>query len=78
MRSTGLREFDDALRRVERSAHARREVCESAIAATFKYRNKTGLDVAIEELRDYRRARGSLDAPWRMADLCRGARVIRP
>jgi len=49
-----------------------------AVADCFKYRNKIGLDVAIEALRDYRRARGSVDALWRMAEVCRVARVIRP
>ena len=48
------------------------------VADCFKYRNKIGLDVAIEALRDYRRARGRLDELWRMAEVCRVARVIRP
>jgi predicted transcriptional regulator of viral defense system len=48
------------------------------VADCFKYRNKTGLDVAIEALRDYRRGRGSLDELWRMAEVCRVARVMRP
>ena len=48
------------------------------VADCFKYRNKIGLDVAIEALRDYRRGRGSLDELWRMAEVCRVARVIRP
>jgi len=48
------------------------------VADCFKYRNKIGLDVAIEALRDYRRVRGRLDELWRMAEVCRVARVIRP
>jgi predicted transcriptional regulator of viral defense system len=48
------------------------------VADCFKYRNKIGLDVAIEALRDYRRSRGKLDELWRFAEICRVARVIRP
>jgi predicted transcriptional regulator of viral defense system len=44
----------------------------------FKYRNKIGLDVAIEALRDYRRVRGSMDDLWRFARTCRVANVMRP
>ncbi len=49
------------------------------VADCFKYRNKIGLDVAIEALREYRRTRaGSIDDLWRAARVCRVARVIRP
>jgi predicted transcriptional regulator of viral defense system len=49
------------------------------VADCFKYRNKIGLDVAIESLRDYRRkTRGSLDELHRMTKVCRVDRVIRP
>jgi len=48
------------------------------VADCFKYRNKVGLDVAIEALRDYRRARGNADDLWRHARVCRVANVIRP
>lgn len=41
------------------------------VADCFKYRNKIGLDVALEALREYRRARRSMD------DLSRAARVVR-
>jgi predicted transcriptional regulator of viral defense system len=45
----------------------------------FKFRNKIGIDVAVEALRDYRRLRtGSLDELWRQADRLRMTRVIRP
>lgn len=45
----------------------------------FKFRNKIGVDVAIEALRDYRRLRkGTIDDLWRQADELRMARVIRP
>lgn len=45
----------------------------------FKFRNKIGVDVAVEALRDYRRLRkGTVDELWRQADRLRMARVIRP
>ena len=49
------------------------------VADCFKYRNKIGLDAAMEALRDYRRLRkGSLDDLWRAAEVCRVTAVIRP
>jgi predicted transcriptional regulator of viral defense system len=49
------------------------------VADCFKYRNKIGLHVAIEALRDYRRRhpRG-MDELWRYARICRVANVMRP
>lgn len=44
----------------------------------FKFRNKVGIDVAIEALHDYIRKRGSLDELWRCAQACRVARIMRP
>jgi predicted transcriptional regulator of viral defense system len=45
----------------------------------FKFRNKTGLDVAVEALREYRRLRkGTADELWRQADRLRMTRVMRP
>lgn len=45
----------------------------------FKFRNKIGIDVAAEALRDYRRLRkGSVDELWLQADQLRMTRVIRP
>ena len=45
----------------------------------FKYRNKIGLDVALEALRDARRQRRiRMDALWRYAEICRVTRVMRP
>lgn len=45
----------------------------------FRYRNKIGLDVALEALRDsLRRRRVSVDAILRAADVCRMTRMIRP
>ncbi len=45
----------------------------------FRYRNKIGLDVAIEALRDARFSRlATVDEIWRAAEVCRAATVIRP
>lgn len=49
------------------------------VADCFKYRNKIGLDVALEALREYRRRRkGTSDDLWRFAEVCRVSRVMRP
>src|SRR3989338_1891039 len=49
------------------------------VADCFKYRNKVGLDVALEALRDYKQTyRGGMDELWRFAKICRVARVMRP
>lgn len=48
------------------------------VADCFKYRNKIGLDVALEALRDYRRVRKSRDDLWQAAKVCRVASVMRP
>jgi predicted transcriptional regulator of viral defense system len=48
------------------------------VADCFKFRNKIGLDVAVEALRDYRRKRGEMDDVWRYARICRVGRVMQP
>lgn len=48
------------------------------VADCFKFRNKIGVDVAVEALRDYRGRRGSVDELMHHAAICRVARVIRP
>ncbi|RYG15386.1 transcriptional regulator [bacterium] len=48
------------------------------VADCFKYRNKIGLDVAIEALTEYRRKRGSVDALMAAAAVDRVAVVMRP
>ena len=49
------------------------------VADCFKYRNKLGVDVAIEALRDALRARKTtVDEIHRFAKVCRVANVIRP
>ncbi len=49
------------------------------VADCFKYRNKIGLDVALEALRDCLRARKcSVDDLWLYAEICRVTNVMRP
>ncbi len=49
------------------------------IADCFKHRNKIGLDVALEALKDARaRNKASSDDIWRFAKICRVANVMRP
>jgi predicted transcriptional regulator of viral defense system len=49
------------------------------VADCFKHRNKIGLDVALEALKDARaRSKASVDDIWRFAKMCRVANVMRP
>jgi len=49
------------------------------VADCFKYRNKIGIDVAIEALSDcIKQRKATRDDIWRYAKLCRVANVIRP
>ncbi len=49
------------------------------VADCFKYRNKVGLDVAIEALRDcWRSRKATMDDLWAAARVCRMANVMRP
>jgi len=49
------------------------------VADCFKYRNKVGIDVAVEALRDFgRRHRGGATDLARFARICRVARVMQP
>jgi predicted transcriptional regulator of viral defense system len=49
------------------------------VADCFKYRNKIGLDVALEALREaWKGRRVGMDELWRFAKLCRVANVMRP
>ena len=49
------------------------------VADCFKYRNKIGLDVALEALREaWREKRMTADDLWRYAKICRVANVMRP
>jgi len=49
------------------------------VADCFKHRNKIGLDVAVEALKDARaRNRTSIDDIWRFAKVCRVAVTGKP
>jgi len=49
------------------------------VADSFKYRNKIGLDVALEALREaWHAKRMSSDDIWRYAKVCRVTNVMRP
>jgi predicted transcriptional regulator of viral defense system len=49
------------------------------VADCFKYRNKVGIDVAVEALRDFcRRHRGGANDLARFARICRVTRVMQP
>lgn len=49
------------------------------VADCFKYRNKIGLDAALEALHEaWRAKRVGMDELWRFATLCRVTNVMRP
>ena len=49
------------------------------VADCFKYRNKIGLDVALEALRDcWSQRRATMNDLWAAAKVCRVANVMRP
>jgi predicted transcriptional regulator of viral defense system len=49
------------------------------VADCFKYRNKVGVDVAVEALRDFtRNHRGGATELARFARICRVSRVMQP
>ena len=49
------------------------------VADCFKFRNKIGVDVALEALRDcYRQKKASMDELWEAAKICRVANVMKP
>ena len=49
------------------------------VADCFKHRNKIGMDVALEALKDARaQGRASFDDLWRCAKVCRVSNVMRP
>jgi predicted transcriptional regulator of viral defense system len=49
------------------------------VADCFKFRNKVGLDVALEALRDcWRGRRATMDELWAAARICRMENVMRP
>ncbi|RDK06471.1 type IV toxin-antitoxin system AbiEi family antitoxin domain-containing protein [Cupriavidus lacunae] len=65
---------------IERDGVPLRVYCAArTVADCFKHRNKVGLDVALEALKDARAQRkASADDLWRYAKICRVANVMRP
>ena len=52
---------------------------EKTLADCFKYRNKIGMDTAVEAIRLYKeRRRVQVDALMRYAEICRVAKIMRP
>lgn len=49
------------------------------VADCFKFRNKIGLDVALEALREtWKNKKATMDELWEAAKICRVANVMRP
>ena len=49
------------------------------VADCFKFRNKIGLDIAMEALREcWRGKKATMDELWRYAKICRVDKVMRP
>ncbi|MEW6734631.1 MAG: type IV toxin-antitoxin system AbiEi family antitoxin domain-containing protein [Acidobacteriota bacterium] len=49
------------------------------VADCFRYRNKIGVDIAVEALRDCLKKRlATIDEIWYYAKICRVARIIQP
>lgn len=72
--------FIEGIQKVEIGGHqVRMYSAEKSIADAFKYRNKMGLDVAIEALKLWRERQGvSFELLLAQARNCRVERVIRP
>lgn len=52
---------------------------EKTIADCFKYRNKIGIDIAIEALKDaWNKKQISMDLIWQYSKICRVSNVMRP
>lgn len=72
--------YSEGIETVERDGVALRVYgVAKTVADCFKHRNKIGLDVALEALKDVRAQRkASADDLWRYAKICRVANVMRP
>jgi hypothetical protein len=72
--------FDGGNKAPHNRKSARCHNCASkAVVDCFKHRNKIGLDVALEALRDcIRRRRATADELWRYAEVDRVQNVMRP
>ena len=66
-------------RRIIEGVEVRLYNAAKTVADCFKYRNKIGLDVALEALRECRRhKKATMDELWQFAKVCRVANVMRP
>jgi predicted transcriptional regulator of viral defense system len=72
--------FTEGVQKVEIDGHhVRMYSAEKSIADAFKYRNKIGLDIAIEALKLWRERPGiTFEQLLAQARICRVERVIRP
>lgn len=72
--------YSEGIEVVERDRIKLRVYCMAkTIADCFKHRNKIGLDVALEALKDARaQNKASADDLWRYAKVCRVTNVVRP
>jgi predicted transcriptional regulator of viral defense system len=72
--------YSEGVETVERDGVALRVYgVAKTVADCFKHRNKIGLDVALEALKEVRAKRlATADELWRYAKLCRVANVMRP
>lgn len=72
--------YSEGIETVERDGAKLRVYCAAkTVADCFKHRNKVGLDVALEALKDVRTKRkASADDLWRYAKLVRIANIMRP
>ena len=64
---------------VLQGVHVRVTTPAKTVVDCFKYRNKIGLDIALEALRQgWRERRFTIDELWQMAQVCRVTNVMRP
>jgi predicted transcriptional regulator of viral defense system len=72
-RTTGVEEHDIKGEKVRVYSAAK------TVVDCFKYRNKLGLDVALEALKSYRaEKKGIMDELWKCSRVCRVSNIIRP
>jgi len=72
--------YSEGIEIIERDQVKLRVYCVAkTVADCFKHRNKIGLDVALESLKDARaQKKATADDLWRFAKICRVANVMRP
>ena len=72
--------YSEGIEILERDQVKLRVYCVAkTVADCFKHRNKIGLDVALEALKEARaQKKASADDLWRFAKICRVANVMRP